>query len=384
MIDVQHSLFTLDNNTFVVYIDIQNYIYIYIYVYCNIHTHKSDCDKSIIVFLRKEIKKYSNNNRKMSFYFKNIQAGIDSEEEDNFDQDELEQILRRKNRNIQKDEEEDESEEDDEMKTLSFGSLKSAESQIIEEEALERKKNKKSKKLEKQNKINSYKKEDEKLKAKTFKEEQFDDDSDDSDGGLFEEEDDDEYNNNNKNRKKKKNKHAPSELSSKKKTSYLRDIPGLPSLRQQEKREDIRFDKSLGGHPSNQAELNVIRSRYKFLDEYRQKEIDEMEMTLNDKKLVNKMDSNDREELESTLRSLKSRLETVKQKDMERKIVKDYEDEINKNNTNNKFYLKKADKRKVINKWKFEHMKANQREKVMQRKRKKQLGKEYRQFTFHR
>lgn len=45
--------------------------------------------------------------------------------------------------------------------------------------------------------------------------------------------------------------------------------------------------------------------------------------------------------------------------------------------------MKKSEKRKVVQKWKFDHMKAKQREKVMERKRKKRLGKEFKQFEFH-
>lgn len=87
-------------------------------------------------------------------------------------------------------------------------------------------------------------------------------------------------------------------------------------------------------------------------------------------------------EMEQQVRQMKSRLETVQVMEMEQKIVKDYEAEINKNNKN-KFHLKESEKRKVIQKWKFEHMKGKQREKVMERKRKKRLGKEFKQFEFH-
>ena len=49
-----------------------------------------------------------------------------------------------------------------------------------------------------------------------------------------------------KDTKKKKNKHAPSESSSKRPVSRIRDIPGLPSRKQQTLHTDIRFDAAYG------------------------------------------------------------------------------------------------------------------------------------------
>ena len=86
--------------------------------------------------------------------------------------------------------------------------------------------------------------------------------------------------------------------------------------------------------------------------------------------------------MEGDLKSMKSKLQSIKNQDLEKNIIKEYEDNMNEGNQT-RFHLKKADKRKVIQKWKFDHMKARQREKVMERKRKKRLGKEFKQFEFH-
>lgn len=141
---------------------------------------------------------------------------------------------------------------------------------------------------------------------------------------------------------------------------------------------DIRFDKSTG----KALDSSIIRKRYQFLDEYREKEIDELQKLLQDRKFLSKIDQGEREEMEQRLKSMKSRLQSMKNKDLEREILKEYESDMNKNN-NTRYHLKKSEKRKVVQKWKFDHMKAKQREKVMERKRKKRLGKEFKQFEFH-
>ncbi|CCH60610.1 hypothetical protein TBLA_0D01020 [Henningerozyma blattae CBS 6284] len=325
----------------------------------------------------------------MSFFFKNIKADANSEDDDNLNvqEDELEQILRNKKKFQHAEEDNDSSDDsDDGLKSISFGSIKSASEKLDKEERKERK-NKKIKKRKR--KVESDHEEDlvdfaeEEAKKNKFKEGRFNEEesSSDDDGTFFEEDDEEEENKRKK--KRKAHKHAPKEESFKKKVHRIRDIPGLPSIYQTPKRvEDIRFDKSIG---KSEHDMDIIRRRYKFLDEYREKELHDMEAILNDQKLVNKMDSEEVRRIEDTMRSMSSRLESVKNRDLERKIIKDYENEhFNNKNSKNKFYLKKTEKRKIINKWKFDNMKANQREKVMERKRKKQLGKEYKQFAFHR
>ncbi|KAF6066670.1 hypothetical protein FOB64_004143 [Candida albicans] len=61
--------------------------------------------------------------------------------------------------------------------------------------------------------------------------------------------------------------------------SRIRDIPGLPSRKQQTLHTDIRFDAAYG-----KADLAKARKDYAFLDEYRKQEIANMESLLKDKK----------------------------------------------------------------------------------------------------
>lgn len=297
----------------------------------------------------------------MSYYFKNLKPGLNSDAEED-EESLLENIMT----NRSKREIEEQESSDDELKTLSFGSLKKAETLMDEEDSKD------------------TKSVHDKPIATTYKEESFDEDNDsedrsDEDPGFFEEDSEDESRQGQK-VSKKKGKHAPVEQSSKKRVPRVRNIPGLeiPRNKRSNLYQDIRFDKSTG----KALDSSVIRKRYQFLDEYREKEIEELQKLLKDRKFLSKIDHGDREEMEQRLKSMKSRLQSMKNKDLEREILKEYENDMNKNN-NTRYHLKKSEKRKVVQKWKFDHMKTKQREKVMERKRKKRLGKEFKQFEFH-
>lgn len=318
----------------------------------------------------------------MSYYFKNLKPGYESEGE--LEDEELLKVLSRR-----KVEEDDEASSDDELSKLSFDAIKRAEAQLEQETVKETPKVKrKSGGLSRQQWIkDEVSEEEESSKAKSFAEESFDDQDSESSSeeeGLFEEEIASRpgkvtaRSNSEKNKKKKS--HAPSEQSSKKRVPRIRKIPGLeiPQNMNENLYQDIRFDKSLG----KSEDYESIRKRYKFLDEYRQKEINELTTMLKDRKFLSKISDHERDEMEKRLTSMRSRLQSLQNRDLDRKILKDYESEINKGNKT-KYHLKESEKRKVIQKYKFDHMKAKQREKVMDRKRKKRRGKEFKQFTFH-
>ncbi|EHN00118.1 YOR287C-like protein [Saccharomyces cerevisiae x Saccharomyces kudriavzevii VIN7] len=297
---------------------------------------------------------------KMSYYFKNLKPDLNSDVEED-EENLLGKILADRNK---QDVEQQESSDDD-LKTLSFSSLKKAET-LMDEEDLKDNKPVHKKQI-----------------ATTYKEESFDEDESEDkseeETGFFEEDSGDE-NNYNQKASKKRSKHAPTEQSSKKRASRVRDIPGLeiPRNKRSNLYQDIRFDKSTG----KAIDTSVIRKRYQFLDEYREGEIEELQKLLKDRKFLSKIDAEDREEMEQKLKSMKSRLQSMKNKDLERNILKDYENDLNKDNST-RYHLKESEKRKVVQKWKFDHMKTKQREKVMERKRKKRLGKEFKQFEFH-
>lgn len=182
--------------------------------------------------------------------------------------------------------------------------------------------------------------------------------------------------------KGKKSKHAPSESSSKKPVSKIRSIPGLDDgYNQSSLYTDIRFNAAYG-----KADLNQTRQNYAFLDEYRDKEIKEMEGILKNKKLSSKMSYKELDDIKEQLQSLKSRVKTLKNRDVEHKILKDFKNEqlqkIKDGKQVNQYYLKKSEQRKMIQKYKFDNLKASEREKIMERKRKKRLGKEFRELEF--
>ncbi|AGO10948.1 AaceriAFR557Cp [[Ashbya] aceris (nom. inval.)] len=288
----------------------------------------------------------------MSYYFKNLQPGVD---ESSSEDDELEQVLHGKQHYAG-----DASSDDDELSSLTFGSLKKAEDALQREEAHEA--------------VHTRVRKDARPResARSRREASDGDDSSDSEAGFFEEDE--------KRRSSgRRHKHAPSEQSAKRPVSKVRQIPGLEAARREEPLPDIRFDKSLG----RAEDLAKVRNNYKFLDAYREKEIGELSALLADKKFLRKASEREVQELQQRLTSMRSRLQTVQNRDTERQVLRDYERSINQGNKT-KFHLKKSEQKKVVQKWKFDHMKARQRDKVMERKRKKQRGKEFRSFEFHR
>ena len=274
---------------------------------------------------------------------------------------------------------------DDELETLSFGALKSAQAELEKEE--KQKKNKKKAKSKEQNskRESVHMSRDARRQPTKSSNREYDSESDEfeNDGfsdmsdGMFDEEEDDDDSSNVGNNNKKKSKHAPTETSSKRKVSKIRQIPGLENRKNETSLyRDIRFDAAFG-----KADLNRVRKDYKFLDDYRQQEVSEITKMLKDPKMRNKLSQREIEDLEYQSKSLRSRLDTLKNRDLEQEVVKKYKEE---RGIKGNFFLKKSDKRKIVQKHKFDNMKASQREKVVERKRKRRLGKEFKQLEFNR
>ncbi|GMM28012.1 rRNA-processing protein [Martiniozyma asiatica (nom. inval.)] len=167
-----------------------------------------------------------------------------------------------------------------------------------------------------------------------------------------------------------KNKHAPTASSIHERVSVIRPIPGLKT--QSTLHKDVRFTAALG-----KVDYSKARKDYAFLDEYREKEIKELESMLKNKKLINKMDNEEIEELKYRLQSTKSRLQSLQAKDREDVVVKQHLKDTGK------AFMKRSDKRRLIQTDRFDRMSSRQRSKVVERKRKRQLGKEMRQFEFN-
>lgn len=243
-------------------------------------------------------------------------------------------------------------EDEDDFSSLSFGALSSAHSKLVAEEQEKSKKNRKTKKA-----IHNSESDDDFFQESTGKSRKSEEKS------------------------KKKHKHAPAEASSKKPVSRIREIEGLHNPKTSTLYSDVRFDAALG-----KADWNRIRKDYAFLDEYRQEEINEMRQRLRDPVQSRKMSGYERQEIEANIKSLQSRLDTLKNRDLSNKILADHKkgqrEKMRKGEQVNPYFLKKSEQRKLIQKNKFDTMKASQREKVMERKRKRRLGREFRQLEF--
>lgn len=179
---------------------------------------------------------------------------------------------------------------------------------------------------------------------------------------------------------KKKNKHAPSESSCKEPVSKIRQIPGLDTSKYKESKfGDIRFDPAFG--KANEAE---VRKNYAFLDNYRQKEIQRISSILKDPKTGRVLSFNEREDLEYQLKALKSKMDSLKNKDFVSKVRRDvknkYWDDVKEGKQGH--YIKRSEQKKMIQVEKFKTMKKSQVDKVIERKRKKRLGKEYKNVEF--
>lgn len=192
---------------------------------------------------------------------------------------------------------------------------------------------------------------------------------------------------NNKNTtSKKKNKHAPVETKlNHRPVSVVRDIPGLEikkdyvgdgSVSGLYMNRDIRFDTALG----RSIDYESVRKQYAFLDEYRESEIKEMEKILKDKKMLSRMNDHEISDLKYKLQSTKSKLESLKKKDKEKEALKKYMKEQKVENGGK--FLTRAEKRKVVLVDRFESMNTKQKNKSVERKRKRKLGKEMRAMEF--
>lgn len=127
-------------------------------------------------------------------------------------------------------------------------------------------------------------------------------------------------------------------------------------------------------------DYEVVRKQYAFLDELREKEIAQMESILKDRKMLSRMTDGEIEDLKYRLQSTKSKLETLRRKDKEKEALKRYMRE-QKKESGGKF-LTRAEKRKVVLVDRFENMNTKQKNKSIERKRKRKLGKEMRAMEF--
>ncbi|ENI00361.1 hypothetical protein COCC4DRAFT_65520 [Bipolaris maydis ATCC 48331] len=162
-------------------------------------------------------------------------------------------------------------------------------------------------------------------------------------------------------------KHAPAVQSSKRMVSRKRQVVEVkkPVFR------DPRFDSVSGPRPDE----HVIDKRYSFLNDYRASEISELRSTI--KKTKNE---EEKERLKKKLLSMESQQKARENKEKLKEVTREHkkkEKELVKEGKK-PFFLKKSEQKKIALVDRFQNMKAKQRDKVIERRRKKVTAKERR------
>ncbi|KAK9236851.1 hypothetical protein V1525DRAFT_405531 [Lipomyces kononenkoae] len=172
--------------------------------------------------------------------------------------------------------------------------------------------------------------------------------------------------------KKRVSKHAPQEVSAKRPVSRFREVIEVPKI----VRRDPRFESLSGKFDEAQ-----FRKNYAFLHTYMDSELQDIAERIKKTK-----DTNEMQNLQREYQSLDSKLKASKRKDFERDILKEREKNERELVKQGKkpFYLKKADKRKLILTKKFSEMKSSEVDRAIKRRRKKNMSKERKQLPFSR
>ncbi|KAF2243418.1 DUF947-domain-containing protein [Trematosphaeria pertusa] len=168
-------------------------------------------------------------------------------------------------------------------------------------------------------------------------------------------------------------KHAPAVQSSKRPVTRKRRVVEVkkPTFR------DPRFDNVSGPRPDE----NILKKRYDFLNDYRASEMGELRDAI--KKTKNEAD---KEKLKKKLMSMESQQKTREAKEKQLDILQEHkkkEKELVKQGKK-PFYLKKSEQKQIALVDRFQNMKAKQRDKVIERRRKKMTAKERRNMPAER
>ncbi|KAF2865595.1 hypothetical protein BDV95DRAFT_506623 [Massariosphaeria phaeospora] len=168
-------------------------------------------------------------------------------------------------------------------------------------------------------------------------------------------------------------KHAPAVQSSKRAVSRKRKALEVkkPVLR------DPRFDNVSGPRPDE----NVIKKRYGFIDDYRVSEIADLRAAV--KKSKNEIE---KERLKKKLLSMESQQKARESKEKQQEIKHEHkkqEKELIKDGKK-PFFLKKSEQKKLALIDRFQNMKAKDRDRAIERRRKKTASKDRRNIPVDR
>lgn len=163
---------------------------------------------------------------------------------------------------------------------------------------------------------------------------------------------------------KRSNKHAPTEISSKRQVSRKREVIAVPKMEVR----DPRFDPLSG--PLDEAKA---RKAYAFLDEYRADEMKQLRA-----EIKNTKDAAKKEEMKRLLLSMESKVKARQRKEREQELMSEHkrrEKDLVKQGKQ-PFYLKKSEQKKRLLMDQFANMKKKQVDRTIERKRKKVVAKE--------
>ncbi|KAL1601621.1 rRNA biogenesis protein rrp36 [Paraconiothyrium brasiliense] len=290
---------------------------------------------------------------------------LDSEEEDEGDEDDIE------------DEEMSDNAEEvakAQMSKVSFGALAKAQDAIIKQQSVDRKRKRGEETSKSQDdKLQALRERLAEIKAaklaqggtaqpkskarKTQQTQQTRDDNGEEDDS------DDSGSDSDAAPRARSSKHAPAVQSSKKAVSRKRQVVDA----KKPKFRDPRFD--TGPQPDD----NTLHKRYAFLNDYKQSEMNELRDAI--KKTKNEAD---KEKLKKKLTSMESQLKAQRNKDQQQDVLREHkkkERELVKQGKT-PFFLKKSEQKKMALVERFQNMKSKDRDRAIERRRKKATAKE--------
>lgn len=188
---------------------------------------------------------------------------------------------------------------------------------------------------------------------------------DDAEGEEDEEEDSDSAPSEEDAPKSRSSKHAPATQSSRHQVTRKRVVVDVPKRVVRDPRFDAYHQHS--AHPENSEKA------YSFLRDYQKSEINELKAAI--KKTKNE---DEKETLRRTMGSMENRIKSKEAKEREQEIIRKHrkEERARLEQGKNPYYLKKKDVKEKALVEKFKGMKSKEREKVIEKRRKKEGQKE--------
>lgn len=181
-------------------------------------------------------------------------------------------------------------------------------------------------------------------------------------------------------------KHAPMEMSSKRQVSRRREVvtPAAGGRKTAQQPRDPRFDPLVTGQAARTpADEDRARRAYAFLDEYRDDEIRRVRGAVKKARTPA-----EREELQRALMSMESRKKARDRRDKERAVVDEHrrreKELVREGKKARPFYLKKSEQKKRLLVDQFTGLSERQRDKAIEKKRKKIAGKEKKNLPMER